>query len=190
MIKKITKAWVDYMIRSGAPEENRDIYEYGLECTLNELASDVLLLVAAVFLHRVWQMLLWIAVFNIMRIHVGGYHAKTPAGCLFGSTMAGIVCVMVYPLLARPAWLMWGAMIACNIVIWMIAPVTHPNHPVSEKRLQVVGKRAKILGGVMMAAVVIFIKLHIEAAAVISTTCVAVCLLSLVAYSCTKKGNS
>lgn len=189
MIQKITRVWVDYMIRSGAHEEDRDIYEYGLECTLNELVSDIILLVAAIMLHRIWQMLLWIVVFNILRIHVGGYHAKTPTGCLVGSTLAGIVCVLAYPVFIGQIWMAGGTMIACNIVIWMIAPVTHPNHPISEERLSLVRKRAKVIGMVLVAVVVLLEHWLPEASAVICVTTLATCLLSLAAYSCTKISN-
>ena len=177
------------MIRSGAPEEDRDIYEYGLECTLNELISDLILLAAAVLLHRVWQMILWIVIFNIMRVHVGGYHAKTPAGCLFGSTMAGIICVMAYPLFTGVKWLIWGSMIACNLIIWMIAPVTHPNHPVPPARRERFKRRAKILGVVLGIAAVWLESRRPEVAALITVTSLTVCLLSFVAFSCTKKSN-
>lgn len=190
MIRKAVKKWVDFMIRSGAPEEEREVYEYGLECTLNELVSDLILMAAAVLLHRVWQMILWIVVFNVLRVHVGGYHARTPAGCLIGSTLTGIVCVLAYPLLLHRRICIAFAMAACCLIIWRIAPVTHLNHPVTEARLRRVGKRARVLGGLLSLFAVAAAERLPQSAALVCMTCFVTCLLALIANSCTKKANS
>lgn len=81
MIKKIC----DFLIANGAEEEKRDIYEYALNCLLNELGIDIILLAAAFFLDMFKEMSIWICVFNSLRMNIGGYHAKTQKHCVLFS---------------------------------------------------------------------------------------------------------
>ena len=179
LVHNLSERWADYMVANGAPKDSREIYVYGLECTLNELICDVILIAAAVCMKRVWEMACFIVVFNFLRMAVGGYHASSPFCCLFGSIAAGVVCVAVYPVLVgrRLAELFLSAV--CVGIVWKTAPVVHTKHPVSEKRQKTVRKLARmmIIGtGLLILALG---NSFPEPAAMICVTCVCTCALAL-----------
>lgn len=182
MIKKVVDRWVDYMIENGADEKQRQIYSYGMECTVNEIVSDILLLVCAYFLGRIWEMAVWIIVFNILRVNVGGYHASTPFRCIAGSTILGILCTLVYPVFVERWGLGLGVSIICICIAIKIAPVLNIKHPVTEYRRQFARKLA-ILITMLMALIAFFIHwLQRELSAMIQISMCSVYILSVAGY--------
>lgn len=179
LIHDLSEKWADYMVAQGAPQQNRDVFAYGLECTLNELICDVILLAAAVGMEQIWEMVCFIVSFNIQRTFVGGYHAKTPAGCLIGSVAAGLACVWIYPLLTGRRILELVLSLVCLAIVWKTAPVIHPNHPVSEERQRTFRVLARIVMIGMGALTVGLGRIFPELAALLCTTGVCACVLAL-----------
>lgn len=134
MMKKFAHQWVNYMIDNGAREDQRAVYIYGMECFLNELVSNAVLLVCAGLLHRVWEMLIWISAFTILRVNAGGAHASSHFKCIVLSTLTGCISVIIYPVFLGRPLLTFGCTAAALLIVWLYAPVVHKNHPVSEKR--------------------------------------------------------
>lgn len=180
MVEKLVDKWVGYMIENGAKKNQKEVYAYGLICTIYELISDGILLLLAAFLHRTAEMLGWIILFNILRIHIGGYHAETPGRCLLGSTLTGIACVLVYPIYMGKPWLLYISMIIIWGITWTIAPVTHPRHSVSRSNLSKTKKRARILVLLLTGIILLTRQRYEPIAAFLTTTLLVSCLLSLI----------
>lgn len=179
MVHKISVRWAEYMVANGADENQKEVYAYGLECLLNEAISDILLMAAAVMLGRVWQMICWIVLFNIFRVHFGGFHAKTPWGCLIGSTLAGVLCVILYPVFYVRYIVLIAILCMDNGIVWRIAPVLHYKHPFSEERRVKVRKRARLLAGLLSLVLLILYHYEYEMTALLCATFTCSCVLSL-----------
>ena len=182
MIKRLALKWADYMTAHGAPEEKKAVFVYGLECGLNELTSDVMLLILALFIGRAWEMAVWIVVFNMFRLNVGGYHAKTSERCILMSTVLGILCVCLYPYILGSKAVIIGISVVCMVLIFCIAPVINKNkRSVTEERC----RKSKILARVF-SVVAVFICMLLtalqwnEVAAMISVSVLSVCFLGVV----------
>lgn len=186
MIRRLVDHWVDFMIKNGADEGQRQVYAYGLECVMNEMASDVLLLICACFLERIWEMAVWIIVFNMLRINTGGYHAPTPFLCITGSTILGILCTVVYPALVGRRVLGVIICAACICIVIRIAPVLNARHPVLEHRKQTARRRAVLLS-ILAAAASFFPFSSQELSAVIWISMCSVVLLSVAGCRQNKK---
>lgn len=126
--------WVDYMILNGADEGKRAVYLYGMECFLNELVSNCLLLFCALLLHRIWEMLVWIVVFTSLRVNAGGIHASSHGACIGFSTLTGCICVLAYPVFCRSFFLTAACAGISIVIVLLFAPVIHKNHPVSDQK--------------------------------------------------------
>lgn len=134
MIKKTAVRWADWMVENGAPEDQREIYRYGAECVINEVTSDLFLLILAFYLNRMWEMAVWIALFTVLRVNLGGFHASSHGKCVVCSTVAGVVCTFLYPVFTGNLFLSAICAGAGMGVVLGIAPVVHKNHPVSETK--------------------------------------------------------
>ncbi|WMI80071.1 accessory gene regulator B family protein [Anaerotignum sp. MB30-C6] len=135
MIIKIAKSWADWLVANGASSDDYEIYAYGAECMLNELISDILLIVTALMFHKTFEMILWMLFFTPLRIHLGGMHASSHLKCILSSILLSYLCIFTYLFVMDSPTIM-GLILALSIfIVYKIAPVVHPNHPVSESRM-------------------------------------------------------
>lgn len=153
MIRKFAVRWAGAMVKNGAPKDQEEVYIYALECSLNELASDLFLLVLAAVLGRVWEMVTWIVVFNILRLNVGGYHASTPLRCILLSTLLGVACTLIYPVLMGRNVLTIVLAVFCMAAVFAVAPVMNQRHPLSQQRQERAKKTARILSAVLTVGI-------------------------------------
>lgn len=182
MIKKISMSWAEFMITHGAKKEQKAVYVYGLECILNELLSDTLLLFFALFLGRVWEMLLWIVVFNLFRLNVGGCHASTSGRCILLSTALGVACVCLYPIIQGKPGLILTLMLFCSVIIFLIAPVINlKKRSVKKERIKkawMISRVSAVLAAVV--CIVLVVNDMKQVASMIVVSVLSVCLLALI----------
>lgn len=145
MILKIANTWADWLVENGANSDDYEIYSYGAECMLNELFSDLLLILTALLFHKTFEMILWMLFFTPLRVHLGGMHASSHLKCILSSVLLSYLCIFTYPLVIDSPLTM-GFILAISIfIVYRIAPVVHPNHPVSENRMIQMRKRALLI---------------------------------------------
>ncbi|KXL53908.1 accessory protein regulator B [Anaerotignum neopropionicum] len=58
MIIKFANTWANWLVENGASRDDYEIYAYGAECMLNELFSDILLILTALLFHKTFEMIL------------------------------------------------------------------------------------------------------------------------------------
>lgn len=133
-MKQLAEQISDWFIRQGLPEEQRDVYSYGLESLINELLADILLFLSALLLHKIPEMFIWCLAFTILRVNLGGLHASSHYRCIFYSTVIGILSVEIAPFFTDSLPIILISSIFACLLTLFIAPVIHANHPVSEER--------------------------------------------------------
>lgn len=142
MLIKTANKWADWLILNGADAEDRDVYVYGAECTFNELISNALLIAVALFLNKALLMLSWLIFFTPIRTHLGGFHASSHFKCIFYSLVLGLGCITVYPFFVERPLVLMFSLLASIVLVFLIAPVTHPNHPFSLEKQKKIRKKA------------------------------------------------
>ncbi|MCQ4935942.1 accessory gene regulator B family protein [Anaerotignum propionicum] len=145
MILKIANTWADWLVENGANSDDHEIYTYGAECMLNELFSDILLILTALIFHKTFEMILWILFFTPLRIHLGGMHASSHLKCILSSILLSYLCIFLYPFVIETPVLVGIILIVSFFIVYKIAPVVHPNHPVSENRMSQMRMRALVI---------------------------------------------
>lgn len=134
MIKSISQKLSSYLAENGGEKDKQQIYAYGIECLLNELISDVLLLIAGLITHQLLDLILWWAAFTPVRIHLGGYHASTHFRCITIGTILGICSLIINPLwIYIYSYIPLFVLISIVLAFWK-APISHKNHPISQRR--------------------------------------------------------
>ncbi len=143
MIEKTASHFSTYLAKNGGVPEKQKIYAYGIECLLNDLISDCLLLLCGIIMHQLMPMLIWCISFTLIRIHLGGFHTATHGRCIFIGTLLGISSVYVNSIwiLFHP-WLTLAISIFSLLLAVRYAPLIHKNHPVSDHQKQKARKKA------------------------------------------------
>lgn len=135
MIHKTAVKIVDFLLKYGSTTKSRDIYIYGTECFINEMAGNLLLFCIALPLHQGWSMLIWLVSFLSIRIHLGGYHAPYHWLCLGISTFAGISSIFFNWVWVSIRGYSILVLMLCDAYILLSKAVVHKNHPMSPKKL-------------------------------------------------------
>jgi accessory gene regulator B len=137
-MQKIVNSAVTRLVELGSvEEENRDIYEYGLQMLLST-AINLAITVALGFVFGVpLETLAMFIPFTVLRSVSGGYHAKSFVGCVVASAIgiaATITAIKYAPDDAiLPASIVLFAL--AIITIFAFAPAEHPNRPLSESEI-------------------------------------------------------
>ncbi len=72
------------------PEEDIEVFNYGMECFLNSVATDIILLFWGMLTHTVIETICWLFTFCVYRHYAGGAHAKTNGQCIVLSSLLGM----------------------------------------------------------------------------------------------------
>lgn len=156
MIEKLSIKWVDWLMQNGADPENRDVLEYGAECAISELVANVVVFLFAFLLHSTLEMLVWQLFWLPLRLCIGGYHSpRNHLTCIIISTGLAIGCVLLAPLVISIEWFIWPVLVICGIIVFVVAPVLHPNHPISENRKSKMKRNGRVIF-IFEAAIILF----------------------------------
>ena len=157
MIPKLAKNVAHFfVVKNVASKSKEAIYAYGMELLISDVLNTLIVLLIALTSHTLPAVIIFIAVFMILRRFVGGYHANNHLSCMF--TLIMVMLAFSYGICNVRIQLMWILSI-CFItialpVIFCIAPVPHPNKPMSEEKRNRLRKRS-IISIVALSAVVI-----------------------------------
>ena len=138
-------------------EESREvIYAYGMELLISYVLNTIIVLLIALISHTLPAVAVFIAVFMGLRRFVGGYHANSHFSCMF--TLVVVMLVFSYGICnvsGQVAQIFSIGFIAVALpVIFCIAPVPHPNKPMSEEKGIRLRKLSIILAVILSVAVI------------------------------------
>ena len=134
MFETVVKKIVDGQVESGAVEaEERDVYVYGYQMLI-EFCINIITSILIAFVFRAFDIVIIFTVaFLLIRGYVGGYHAKTSAGCFCWSA-----CMLILSVIAVKAvsnlefinyfFLLEAAMLPC---IFHGSPIPDANKPIT-----------------------------------------------------------
>lgn len=143
-----------FFIKHKQIEQNEaEVYVYCFEILLSTVANALLLLVLAIVFRLYYETLIFSAVFIGARMCFGGFHAKTHFGC-FAMLLVTYCIFMVGIKYTRDDLLnLVGVfMIAvCLFPVALLAPVSHPNNPLSRGKKQQLKWTSRLLVFALLA---------------------------------------
>lgn len=161
MLQRCASQLVGFLYgKSELDQSKKAIYQYGTELTLSTAAAVASILLLAALLGNLLWGVIFLVVFISFRLPGGGYHASTYRNCFILTNSVflasfGMSLVLLYtPNIIRNVLLL----ISC-FVIWMLAPIPNPHHPVSDRTFRknkiivrgmaVIGSLLMFLGGLL-----------------------------------------
>lgn len=110
MIEKSTVKIADWLIRCQViTEEDRELYEYAIYSIFLTISPLFLVIVFGYLFDAVWQSVLIILPFVVVRKFSGGYHAKKASICLISSSLLLVLCIIL------------SFYVECNLLLLFIA---------------------------------------------------------------------
>lgn len=183
MLNKLSHKISNWLVRNGADKNAEAVYAYGIECTLSTAIIIALLLASGLVLHKFLHILVYIAVWLPLRIFVGGSHANTHTVCTIISVGLGILSVLLTKYVNKlPFPAVLAIMAVSYIIILLLAPVVHKNHPISNshrKKMQVV---ARLLGAVFCILICVLSYFEAEMMAPAFMGCMTTVVMAVTGY--------
>lgn len=137
-------------------DEEKDLYYYGFKQGFLLLLNLITVIIIGIIFNMIWQSVIFMAVYSLLRAYAGGYHANTQSRCYLFSI--GMITAVLWIIKLIP----WNGSI-CFIttavsskIILLIAPVEDRNKPLDLKEKKVFKKRTNIILGVLIGIVLPF----------------------------------
>lgn len=147
MISKLAKNIAHFFVAQKIVEESREaIYAYGMELLLSDVLNALIVLLISLISHTLPAVIVFTTVFMGLRKFVGGYHANSHLSCMF--TLVVVMLIFSYGICnvsEKYAWVVSIGFVAISIpVVFNLAPIPHPNKPVSDVKKAKLKKRSRI----------------------------------------------
>lgn len=148
MVPKLAKNIAHFFVVQKIVEKPKEaIYAYGMELLLSDVLNTLIVLLIALISHTLPAVIIFSAIFMGLRKFVGGYHANSHLSCIF--TLVVVMLIFSYGICnvsEKYAWVVSIGFVVISIpVVFNLAPVPHPNKPVSDGKKAKLKKRSRIL---------------------------------------------
>ena len=137
MVSKLAKNIAHFFVVQKIVEKPKEaIYAYGMELLLSDVLNTLIVLLIALISHTLPAVIIFSAIFMGLRKFVGGYHANSHLSCMF--TLVVVMLIFSYGICnvsEKYAWVVSIGFVVISIpVVFNLAPVPHPNKPVSDEK--------------------------------------------------------
>ena len=165
MISKLAKNIAHFFVVKNITEESKEvIYAYGMELLISDVLNTLIVLMIALISHTLPAVIIFIAVFMVLRRFVGGYHANSHLSCML--TLVMVMLVFSYGICnisGQTAQVFSISSITMALpIIFCITPVPHPNKPMSAEKGIRLRKRSIILAAVLSVVVIALLIFHYQ----------------------------
>ena len=159
-MEHLAETMTDFLLRRKyITEDQTEWCHYMLIKNIMSIASLVLLLPLGALIVGWGGTLFYTFVFRFLRARTGGYHAKTPHGCLLGSVCCQSVMLFLSAHMPDPVVSAFIAGFSCQSIA-LFGPANHPELHLSEKELKALQPRIyiRLLIVVALTAVLLFFR--------------------------------
>ena len=135
-----------------------------MELLISDVLNTLIVLMIALISHTLPAVIIFIAVFMVLRRFVGGYHANSHLSCML--TLVMVMLVFSYGICnisGQTAQVFSISFITMALpIIFCITPVPHPNKPMSAEKGIRLRKRSIILVAVLSVVVIALLIFHYQ----------------------------
>ena len=182
MFTSLTEKAVNYLIyKNVIDNDNLEIYQYGLGQIFSTTLNILTTLLLGIIFGEIYQSLIFVFAFMILRTYSGGYHAKTPIRCYFLTTIsiAAGLSAMKFILINR--FICLGLLILSSLIIITLSPIGAANKPLDEIEKIIYKKKTIIVWCIESCVALLFIVFNtteIHSSIVLAQTLVSIALIS------------
>ncbi|MCL2410821.1 MAG: accessory gene regulator B family protein [Treponema sp.] len=122
-------------------DDDKAVYKYGLQILYYYVIDLVVIFSLAHLFGRLYETVIMVAIFGLLQVFGGGYHAKTPLKCLVTMLISLAVGNILITFMSDMLAINLVIVVYSMSIILILTPVTNKKHPVSKK----IKQRSKII---------------------------------------------
>lgn len=164
MVGKVSRKVTDRLLsRNAIKDEDYEIYQYGLEQLFTSILNMLTLLVIGSIMGMIWQGIIFVLSFMLLRKYAGGYHASTPLGCYLLTTLIITVALSVMKYFEISILIYLVLLMVSSVIVYMLAPVEAVNKELDKIEKIIYRKKTILIWIVEVSlAIGVFILKHYE----------------------------
>lgn len=135
MIARLSEKIASFFVCSKIIQnENKEVYEYGLQLLLSTVANGLIALTLAVVSGTLIQCIFYLTAFVVIRKSAGGFHAKTHWGCCCILAVVISVFIVIIKLVPHEFYTVMSiaSAVISFVTVLIFAPLEHPNKPLND----------------------------------------------------------
>lgn len=143
---------------SKVKEESKAIVVYGIELYLNTFLKAIGLLLLGLCFGTLWETIIAMSTFYLLRISAGGVHSHSNIGCFLSMTgvCSGAICAD--RIISKiPYEFCIGIMIVCCVFLYLYAPSHTQNNPITDIKIRKKKRMSAIVKCIVFITIAIFI---------------------------------
>ncbi len=160
MYKILSQKTVNILEKNGIIDlSDKEVYEYGFELLISSFFSIMVIITLSCFLKNFSASLLYMLGFIFTRLLCGGYHANHHSTC-FILTIANYLAFSLSNTFLPKAIIPIVLIAICTIsllIMFLFAPIEHPNNPHSELAQRKLKKRCRFFSIIYLLLSLIFL---------------------------------
>lgn len=150
-----------FICKNVIDEEDREIYNYGLNRILTVIFNVFTTLVLGVVFGKIYQIIVFLIAFMMLRTYSGGYHANTPTKCYFLTAISITAVLSVMKFVVIDELVCLGLMILSALIIILLSPIGTENKPLDEIEKMIYRKKTIFIWMIEVCVMLVFIVLNI-----------------------------
>lgn len=128
MVRKISQKVTDRLLsRNVINDSDYEIYQYGLELLLTSILNLLTLIAIGMIMGMMWQAIIFVFTFIMLRKYAGGYHSSTPLRCYILTCLVILNSLSVMKYIKINIFVYLGLFVFSSIIILTCSPVESAN---------------------------------------------------------------
>lgn len=130
--------------------EEKDIYFYGFKQGFLLLLNIITMIIIGFLFNMIWESIIFMVSYSILRVYAGGYHASTPIRCYLFSIVMIVAVLLLMKSIPWNGFISIIITISSGINIFLMAPVEDANKPLDPEENRKFKKRTNIILGILI----------------------------------------
>lgn len=145
MFRYVSEKITNRLLRKNVIEyDDFEIYQFGLEQLFSTILNILTTIIIGIVFGELWNAVLFVLAFMMLRTYAGGYHFPTPLGCYLLTVSIIIAVLSVIKSVEINFFVCTGLLIVSSVIILLLAPVESKNKPLDD--IECVVYREKTVG--------------------------------------------
>lgn len=136
--------------------EEKNLYYYGFKQGFLLLLNMITIIMIGIIFNMIWQSVIFMVAYSILRVYAGGYHASTPFNCYLFSVVMITAVLWLIKVISWNGLICFIISIVSGIIILLMAPVEDANKPLDQEEKRIFKKRTNLVLGVLIGFALLF----------------------------------
>lgn len=123
--------------------DDRAIYQYGIQQGLSIMLNLSTTLLLGIVTGMIWESIIFLAAYMLLRRYAGGFHAKTPARCYIYSSVMVLLALLGIKYMCNSILISICMFIVGSLIIFLFSPIEDKNKPLDAAEQLVYQKRTR-----------------------------------------------